>query len=131
MRRNVATLLVLVVVLVSALMSLGAPARAFNIVGPVCQNGGGSSTVCQDQNNGETNPLTGPNGIILKAAYITAAVAGLAAVIILILAGLSYISSDGDPAKTKAAKSAIISTIVGVIIILLADSIIGLVVSKL
>jgi hypothetical protein len=131
MKRTIAAFLTLVVVLFGGMISLSAPARAFNVLGNVCQNGGSSSAVCQDQNNGSTNPLTGPNGIILKAAYITAAIAGLAAVIILVLAGLSYISSGGDPAKTKAARTAIISTVIGVAIILLADSIIGLVVSKL
>jgi|GEM_PF-2517009 len=131
MKRNIVVLLAFIVVCCEGFLSLGPPVYAFDVVGTVCQNGGSDSAVCQDQNNGSSNPLVGPNGIILKAAYITAAVAGLAAVIILILAGLSYISSGGDPARTKAAKATIVSTAIGVIIILLADSIIGLVVSKL
>lgn len=118
-------------VLLGIMAVMAPPAQAFNIF-PVCDNGGGSgSAVCNDKGDGKSNPLTGSDGIIMKAVTITAAVAGLAAVIIIILAGLAFMSSGGDPAKTKTAKATIAYTIVGLAIILLADSIISIIVSRL
>ena len=53
---------------------------------------------------------------------------GIVIVIVIVLAGISYATSQGDPAKVKKAKDAIIYGIIGLLIVLLAWAIIGFVV---
>lgn len=128
--KNMLAVAVLVVMLAGGALVLAVPAWAFSAY-PVCNTAPSGSAVCSDQGNGSTNPLTGPNGVIVKATAFTAAVAGLIAVIIIILAGLSFVTSGGDAAKAKTAKATILYTVAGLAIILLAGSILSLVVSKL
>lgn len=108
-----------------------ATALAFNPFGTICSNGGGSSAVCQEQKNGSTNPLTGPNGLFFGIAKIIAIIAGISAVIIIIISGLRFVTSGGDPAKAKGAKDALVAALIGLVIIMLAGSIISLVLSRL
>lgn len=52
---------------------------------------------------------------------------GVIAVIIIIIAGIQYITSEGEPEKTKRAQATITYTIIGLIIAVLAGAIIGFV----
>lgn len=76
------------------------------------------------------NPLTGQNGILLKVARIVAVIAGLSAVIVIIIAGFSYVTSDGDAQKTKNARNALVGALVGLFIIAIASVIITFVVNN-
>ncbi len=106
------------------------PVLAFNPFEDVCNSAGSSSAVCQEQKNGNTNPLTGPNGLFFGISRIIAIIAGTSAVIIVIVSGLRFVTSGGDPAKAKAAKDALVAALVGLVIIVLAGSIISLVLSR-
>lgn len=57
-------------------------------------------------------------------------VAGVVAVIIIIIAGITYSTSVGDPGKTKKARDAIIYSLVGLIIITCAYGIMNFVVGR-
>lgn len=70
-----------------------------------------------------TNPST-VLGNVLNAVYI---LAGSIAIITLIIAGILYITSDGDSSKVSTAKSAVIYSVVGLIIVGLAFIITGIV----
>ena len=96
--------------------------------GVQCSGAASKSPVC---NASSSDPLTGSNGIIVKATNILAIVAGIAAVIIIIIAGIHFITSNGDPSATGSARSTIIMAIVGLIIIVLAKSIITFIVSRI
>jgi len=89
-----------------------------------------SSAVCQDDNQ-TTNPLIGSNGLVRTIANIIAVVAGATAVVVIIISGLRYITSGGDPTKAASARSALIFAVAGIVVIVLADSIISFVLSKL
>lgn len=103
-------------------------ACAANPDSPTCK----SSTGQVDPVTGEkVNPLIGPNGILNKISLIVATVAGVVAVIIIILSGVRYIMSGGDAQKAASAKSTLIGAVVGLIIIVVAQSIITFVVRKL
>ncbi len=109
-----------------------ASASAFDIFNNACQSPDASpSAVCQDKGKGGTNPLTGPNGVIRKVAVITAAIAGIAGVVMLILASLTYIMANGEAGKIKQAQDMIKYTIAGLVVVALADSIISFVLNKL
>ena len=63
------------------------------------------------------------NGV-LTAVYI---VAGIACVIVLIVAGIFYATSDGDSSKIQTAKNAILYAVIGLVIIMMAFVITGFV----
>jgi hypothetical protein len=108
-----------------------APALAgTNLFGDSCNTKAAKeSAVCQKV-QGE-NPLTGSNGLIIKITRIIAFVAGAAAVVIIILSGLQYINSGGDATKATQARNGIIYALVGLIVIISAQFIIGLVISRI
>jgi hypothetical protein len=78
-----------------------------------------------------TNPLSGPGGIITKAARIVAYVAGLAAIIVIIYSGIKYITSNGDSNKIANARSTLTSALIGLLVIALSASLLAFFVSKL
>ena len=106
-------------------MALAATNPAYS--GVDCGGAAAKSPVCSAP---KTDPLTGSNGVIVKAANIIALVAGVAAVIILIIAGINFILSSGDAAKTGRARETIIYAAVGIAVIVLSRAIITFVVSK-
>ncbi|MGH7241499.1 MAG: pilin [Candidatus Saccharimonadales bacterium] len=114
-------LLTLVVSTVTLIALLSAPALAYNPFGDSaqCSSGGSGSAVCTDQSN-TSDPVSGAHGLISNIANIVAIVAGSAAVIILVLAGISYMTAGGDANKTKSAKSMIINAIIGLVVIAIA-----------
>lgn len=57
-------------------------------------------------------------------------IVGIAAVIMLIIGGLMYIFSGGDPNNTKRAKDVILYTIIGIAVALLAYAIVTFVVGR-
>ena len=77
------------------------------------------------------NPISGSNSIIVKITNFIALIAGLAAVILLIIAGIKYITSQGDTAGVKAAKASLINVLIGILVIVLGRQLIVYVVSRL
>lgn len=116
------------------LTAIFAPAAtlAFDPFSAACTdiNAADTSTVCLDKGQGTDNPLTGKNGLFRGIAGVIALISGIIAIILILISGLRYVTSGGDPAKTKSAKDTIIAVVVGLVIIMLADSIISLVLSK-
>jgi hypothetical protein len=116
------------------LLGLLSPAPALaatDIFKDACSSGAAnSSAVCK---NGETttNPLTGSNGLVVKITRIIAFVAGAAAVVIIMISGLRYINSGGDASKATQARNGIIYALVGLIVIISAQFIISLVMSRI
>lgn len=60
------------------------------------------------------------NKLLENALTIVYFVAGIVAVITLIIAGFLYATSAGDPGKAKTAKNAILYSVIGLIAVLLA-----------
>lgn len=114
--------LVLLVVLTTS-----ASVKAFNPLGDVCKNAGASSA-CQ-QNSAQNGSTEDPAvKIIHTAANIVAVIAGVAAVVVIIVAGFQFVTAGGvspgqrgnDPNKIKSARSALVGAIVGLVVIALA-----------
>ena len=76
------------------------------------------SSVCQSRTNDD--PLTGADGLIVNIAEIVSFVAGAAAIIMLIYAGIQYITSGGDPGNAKNARNTLLYALIGVAIVILA-----------
>lgn len=132
MTRRIISLLSLTL-LVSTILFLvhpPTPVAAYNPFQKACGGGGGGSFVCST--NGK-DPVTGKEqeGVLIKATRLLAIVVGVAAVIMIIVAGLQYILSSGDPSRTAQAKNTIIYALVGLVIAAFAPWIIGFIVSKI
>lgn len=94
-----------------------------------CETGGSSgSAAC---GNTGADPLTGANGTLAKVTRLIAYIAGIVAVIVIIVAGIMYATSGGDPSKASEAKNAIIYSLIGVVIVVVAQGVIIFVINRL
>lgn len=131
MKRNLGIVIAVVVLALTALVP--SAAFAYDPLGDACvgNSAAQNSSLCQGRPaNPSNNPLTGPTGLIRGIANIVAIGAGIAAVIIIIVAGLKYVTSGGDAAKAKSAKETIVSAVIGLIVIAVAAELVGFVISR-
>lgn len=80
------------------------------------------------------DPLAGQNTatqIIIRVIQILLAIAGLVAVIFLIVGGFRYIISGGNEETAETAKKTIINAIIGVVVIILAFVIVRVIANAL
>lgn len=92
---------------------------------------GEKPTVCKDvsaQNQAGTNPVIGTLKIVLN---VLSFVAGVAAVVLLIINGLRLVLSNGDTNGVKNARSGVIYVLVGLLVVVIAQSIVIFVLDKL
>lgn len=85
-----------------------------------------SSPLCKT--TGE-DPIGGKNGILYKVSRILSMVAGIGAVIVLIIGGFMHVTAGGDSTKVSNARRAIIGALVGLAVIALAQVFIALVIN--
>lgn len=78
-----------------------------------------------------TNPLTGPNGMLMTIAFVISLIAGFTALIVIMLSGAKYIMAGGDAQKATAARNTLIGAVIGLVIIVSASLIITFVVSRM
>ena len=99
----------------------------------VCVGNASDSSVCRDAGNdgANDNPLYGPNGIMTVAINLVSLIIGIAAVIVIILAGLKYITSGSNPQEVTKAREMVLYAIVGLIIAALAQALVRFILSKL
>lgn len=114
----------------------GSAVAAWNPFSDACSGAGADSAACQDaksQSGSRNNqdPLTGSDGLLMKITNIVAAIAGIAAVIIIVLAGLRMVTSGGSTEDIAGARRALIYAVVGLVVIALARVIIGLILGML
>jgi hypothetical protein len=109
-------------------------AFAYNPLGNACGtssnvNGGTvSSTACST--NGQ-DPITGSDGVLWKVTLVVATVGAITAIIIIMVAGLSMITSSGDTQRVAQARRSIIGALVGLVLIAIAESVVVFVVGRL
>lgn len=77
-----------------------------------------------------TNPIFGPDGIMIKAARLIALITGVACVIVIIVSGIRYSVSAGDSNSINSAKNAIMYALIGLVVSIIAPIIIGFVLQK-
>jgi hypothetical protein len=90
--------------------------------------GSGTSSACQEDGS---DPLTGQNGLLVRVTRIISFLAGVGSIILIIIAGLMYVMSDGDSSKIHSARNTLVYAVVGLIIVGVAQGIIILVLNVL
>lgn len=131
-------LLLMAVVMLASFAFATSQSSAFNILEKACDGKGKEGSVCQQVKN-QNDDASNTNPVIIKirqAANLIALLAGIIAVITLIYSGFQFITAGGviggqragdNPGGAKKARSTLISTLVGLVIIALAWSIVNIV----
>ncbi len=110
----------------------GAVHAQFDPLDQTCQNAVNSSDaqpICEASTD-PGDPITGDNGLVEDAANILAFAAAVIAVIVVTVAGITMMTSDGDAGKVAASRNAIIYTVIGLLVIIVARSIVVFVMVK-
>lgn len=91
--------------------------------------GASKSAVCQDKNsyNPDSNPVI---GIIKTAINIVSYMAGAAAIIGILLSSIRFMTANGDENSISSAKKTLIYSAIGVIVVLIAQSIVAFALNK-
>ena len=107
----------------------------------VCTSKTADSPVCKDaqevrggdenSNADDKNPLFGSEGIITRIINILSIVAGIAAVIVIIVSGLKFITSGSNPQDANSAREGVIYAAAGLVVAGLAQAIVQLFLKKI
>lgn len=93
----------------------------------VCTSKTANSAVCQSPSD---NPVFGPNGVVTKVTQIVAEIVGVAAVIMILISGLRFVTAD-NPEGVSGARKGLIFALIGVVVALFAQAIVFFVLRKL
>jgi len=119
---------ILLVALVLGVVAIPtAPAGAINVFDDTACNAGTKDTsVCKGTKNGADtiNPLVKSIVDVLLFAI------GIVSVIMIIVGGIRYTTSNGDASKVTAAKNTILYSVIGLVVALLAYVIVNFVVAQ-
>lgn len=111
--------------------ALFAPATAYgsNVFDNLPCDQAPNSPACQD--TGGEDPITGTNGVLDRVSRILAVISAIAAIFIMIIAGLIFITARGDSNRASQARDTILYAAIGLAIILLARTIIAYVLTNI
>lgn len=109
-----------------ALVGLGSVSSAAPVPGGGSPTSSGSSAVCEAIGSGadcNANPQGSAdvNGIIETVINVLTTIVGVTAVIMIIVSGFKYVTSGGDSQKLTNAKNTIIYSLIGLLIVALAQ----------
>ena len=80
-------------------------------IGEACS--GADASICKE---GDSDPLTGESGLIMKATAVLSYIIGFVAVLMIVIAGMKFVTSNGNPEAVASARNTIIYALVGVVI---------------
>lgn len=129
-KRIIATLLILAgTILGNIALAQPAMAQQYNPVGDACSRPEAqNSAACQSTNSAQ---FTGRDSIIIRVTRLIATIAGVAAVIAIIIYGLQMVFSNGDTSRVATARNGIIAAAVGLVVIFLSQAIVVFLVRNL
>ena len=97
---------------------------AVDPLGSACKGQASQSEVCK----GKSDQVNSTVGNIVSALFW---IVGIIAVVVLIIAGIMYMTSAGDPGKAAKAKNAVLYAIIGLIVAIMSGAIVTWVVQKM
>jgi len=125
--RHLRLLLATLAVCLCLAPATSALAAATNVYGQLpCTGANSTSAAC----NATGDPISGQNGVLGKATTLISYITGIASIILMLIGGIMYITSDGDSGKVSSAKNTILYAVIGLVIVLLARAIIVFVINK-
>jgi len=124
--RRIYTIL-LAVASFAALTSVYAAPAAFaetSVLGDACKNN--SSVICKQSENAESKTTT----FITNLTNLLLFAIGVISIVMIIIGGIKYTTSNGDSGQITSAKNTILYAVVGLVIALMAYGIVRYVVSQ-
>lgn len=99
----------------------------------VCEGVERRATVCQDnvRQDPNSNVIYGPDGILTKVAHMLSIVVGIVSIFVIIISGVRFVLSGGDPSKVNSARNNLIYAIVALALAGVAQALIVFVLNKL
>ena len=119
--------LIMLTALASFVLLTGSGQAATVIKQELCAGPAQDSSVCKTRDNGENTILKTIN----NAATVLAVITGVGAVIMIIIGGLTLITSAGNAENAAKARRRVIYSIVGLVVVALAWTIIHFVINRL
>lgn len=89
-----------------------------------------NSEICAAADS-DDNLISGDRSVFLIVADILTIAAGAIAVVMIIISGITMITSSGDSAKVKKSRDTILYSIVGIVVVLLSRSIVIFIVGEI
>lgn len=83
------------------------------VTGDACAGEASRSSICT---TGNRDPLTGENGIILRVTAIVSYIIGFVSVLMIVIAGLKFVTSSGNPEGVASARNTILYAAIGLAI---------------
>lgn len=114
-------------VLVAPLAAPLTASAAFEPLDRACQ-GAGDAGVCQPEGG---NPVLGDTGVLTKAARIITNVTAIAAVIVIVVAGLTMTLSSGNSSTVQTSRDAIIYAAVALAVAALSRAIVEFIIGNI
>ncbi len=115
---------------VLSLLVFAQPAYA-QVLDKTCE-GVSNSSICESTGDGVGgNDIYGPDGVLTKVANVLSIVLGVISVFVIMVGGIKYVLSGGDPSKTNNARSTILYAVIGLVVAVLAQALILFVLNKL
>ena len=118
-------LFVSMAIVLSTLVGMAGQASALDVF-PACSADPGS-TIC----TATSDKLFGPNSIWTRILDTFTYIIGGVSVLVIIIGGIRYVTSGGEQAGITAAKNTILYAVVGLVIAILAYSIVHFVISAI
>lgn len=81
-------------------------------------------------NCGASSGASEVNKVLALVINLISLIVGIAAVVMIILAGMKFITSGGDPSKVSSAKNQVIYALVGLIVVAFSQLLVHLVINK-
>lgn len=99
---------------------------AINVFDDACSGDAANTALCEDSNSGKTVP-TVVKTIVNTMLYVLGAVA----VIVIIFAGVFYITSMGNATSIEKAKNTLMYAVIGLVVAILAYAIVNFVITTI
>ncbi len=101
----------------------------FDPFADICDPSTADAAACST--NGKDDPLSGSDGLIMKAVMILSYATGAAAVIMVILGGLKFITANGDANSVSSARNTVLYALIGIVVFAASQLIVRFVISSL
>jgi hypothetical protein len=142
LKKNLALVLALLVIAFSVIVAVNAsPAYAAvdcnGLSGTdrskceICRGSGGTDYSNGECITGDKNPGDEVTGIVETVITLFSWIVGVTSVIMIMIGGFRYITSQGDSGNVSAAKNTILYAVIGLVVVALAQVIVNFVIGKI
>lgn len=124
--KQIKSLLLTFALLIGVVGFVAQPVSAINVFKDSCSGSNSSDAVCTEAGKGSKGASDLIQRLITTLLYII----GVISIIVIIIGGIKYVTSDGDSSKVSSAKNTILYAVIGLVVAMLAFAIVNFVVAQ-